>query len=140
MRDYKLVIQTDKYHLDVGLEEVSSDMGEYGEAAATAIGKRDYYKRELEKLKAKKEKEFRTNGLPEDIKATEASIKACVEVDEEVDDINTQYLEWKEKAQHLNNTLDSIKAKLTALVELDKLYLNEYYTNFPMKQEGGVIK
>lgn len=124
--DIKEDVKIDKMHLDVENEWYPAKYQFYSDALAKAKTELDEAKDNLEATEARRELFWRRNP-PDDIKITDATIKALIGDDTEVNDAKEAVRVAQETVNTLYSAVNSMDKVGTSIDNLVKLSMSKYY-------------
>jgi hypothetical protein len=125
--DFEEDISINKYNLHEECEIHPSLYHYYSEKLNEAKDCYNTCSDQLRYLIGKKEIKFRKNP-PDDIKVTEASIKALLLEDEDIQKKEDELRDWKKKMNTYDSALTSIEHRKSMLNNLVKLYGSGYFS------------
>jgi len=135
MSDFKENIVIDKYSLDLEFEKHPMLYHEFAMDMAMAEEERDKFKDLMELTRAQLDVQIRDNPKKFNLeKITEAAINSTILQSKEYQKIQVEYNNSVSSVRVLKIAVESLNQKKTALENLVKLYLGEYYSKEAPKE------
>lgn len=136
--NYRKDLEIDDDALDVEWNRQSMQYMKYAELSAEADRDCQKAKEQCEVVEAQVDSKIRERARVEDIKITEASIKAEIKISPEYQKAKSEYLQADYQAQILSAAVKAFDHRKKALEHLSQLWLAGYFSSprQPKAKEG----